>query len=83
MQRHRIHLLANRLTASALSPAECSADHRTYDDQYLHGYKEPLIMTGSPDECDTQGCLDGFWGPRSRYSESSAELLYMTSLPLH
>ena len=36
-------------------------------------------MTGSPEECDSQGCLDGFWGPRSRSSSSSASRLYMTS----
>lgn len=45
----------------------CASDHKAHDKNFLSGLWQPAIVTGSPKECDTPGCTDGFWGPRSRY----------------
>ena len=44
----------------------CASDHKAHDQYYLSGEWQPKIFTGSPLECDTPGCKDDFWGPRSR-----------------
>jgi len=45
----------------------CATDHKEHDQYYLSGEWQPKFSTGSSPDCDTPGCTDDFWGPRSRF----------------
>jgi len=50
----------------AMAMAGCATDHKEHDQYYLSGEWQPKFSTGSSPDCDTPGCTDDFWGPRSR-----------------